>query len=238
MATKATATVEHHEEGGHHEAPAVVERRQRLGIWLFIAGDVVSLGALMFTYLYLRAVNTGGHWKSFVGFVIKGKTPAEIQNLIGNATPSLIHEPSLSLGFTWLITAVVVASAALFWADEAILRSGVARLRGLGLVGCGAVLAAAVLQVMQLRNIPEYWFSHNDANLGAYTTYGSAMLALGMALLIHLILIAFLGLGIQVRTARGVISADKWYQVRYVRLFWVWVAVSTVIISIMLTVFK
>jgi len=47
--------------------------------------------------------------------------------------------------------------------------------------------------------------------------------------------LAFLGLGLTIRAARGVINGTKWYQARLVRLFWVWVAISAVIGSAVTT---
>ena len=57
-----------HTEHGHHEPVEVVDRRQRMAVWLFIGGDIVTLSAMLFTYLYLRGTNTGGHWMSMVGY--------------------------------------------------------------------------------------------------------------------------------------------------------------------------
>jgi hypothetical protein len=34
---------------------------------------------------------------------------------------------------------------------------------------------------------------------------------------------------------RGAISGDKWYQVRLVRFFWVWVAISAVVSTLITT---
>jgi hypothetical protein len=50
-----------------------------------------------------------------------------------------------------------------------------------------------------------------------------------------LFILAFLGLGLTIRSARGVINGDKWYQARLVRFFWVWVAISAVIGSAVTT---
>ena len=64
-------TIEHEASHGHHEAPEVVEGRQRLGIWLFIVGDVIMLASFLFTYLYLRGTNTQKGWMAY----LEGKSP-------------------------------------------------------------------------------------------------------------------------------------------------------------------
>ena len=72
----------HVEVAAHHEAPEIVDHRQRLGIWLFIGGDVVTTGALIFTYLYLRAVNTNGSWMSVVGLPANGRSASTLQGIL------------------------------------------------------------------------------------------------------------------------------------------------------------
>ena len=92
-----TTTEQHHHSAPHHEAPEVVHHRQRLGIWIFIAGDVVSMCALLFTYLYLRGTNTGGHWMSIEGVPARGRTMEQIQAFLEEGRMMLIlhHEGGL-----------------------------------------------------------------------------------------------------------------------------------------------
>jgi heme/copper-type cytochrome/quinol oxidase subunit 3 len=225
-----------HETQGHHEAPEVVEHRQRLGIWIFIAGDAVGLGALLFTYLYLRGTNTGGHWRTILGYFLPGVSSADAETYAGAHAPTMQYEHTMSAGFNWLITGVIIASALVFWLGEKQLRSKVGATNK-GVFGLATLVAigAIVLQVIQIRHVPQYWVAENDSQLFAFTSYGSAMLALGVSSLIHLVLLAFFGFGVEVRAVRGVVSSEKWYHVRFVRLFWVWIAVSAIITSVVTT---
>ena len=48
--------------------------------------------------------------------------------------------------------------------------------------------------------------------------------------LAHLILVAFITLGLWIRASKGRYEGQTWYRVRIIRFFAVWVAVSTVIL--------
>lgn len=223
----------------HHEAPEVVDHRQRLGIWLFIAGDVVTTSALIFTYLYLRAVDTGGHWMSIVGLPANGRSADEVQSVLDNGG-SMLHiiEAPLSASFSWVLALVMVASAAIYWFGEKQLRASDAGRKAFVAISAVAglvVLAYIVLSIIQLRQVPQYWRVEHDSSLWVYTTYGSCMLALGVSAVIHAIVLAFLSFGSATRAAVGVIGHDRWFQVRLVRYFWVWVALSTVILTAITT---
>lgn len=219
-------TIHHEAEHGHHEAPEVVEGRQRLGIWLFIVGDVIMLASFLFTYLYLRGTNTGNGWMTY----LQGDTSAA-----NFGKP--VHEKVLAAGLNWTIVAVTVVSAAVIWLGEKHLRS---RQQGAGnfslIAAFGGVLAivATVLTIIQLRSIDEHIPYHvlsQNAHEFTYTAYGSAEMLLNGSSLIHLILLAFLGFGLAIRAAKGLVSSEglKWSQARFVRFFWVWVALGSVI---------
>src|SRR5579875_2357959 len=47
---------------GHAEDPIVVGRRWQTGVLLLILADVSFVAALLFSYLYLRGLNTGKAW--------------------------------------------------------------------------------------------------------------------------------------------------------------------------------
>ncbi len=233
-----TTTEQHHHSAPHHEAPEVVHHRQRLGIWIFIAGDVVSMCALLFTYLYLRGTNTGGHWMSIEGVPASGRTMEQIQAFLEEGGSMVINNESpLSRGLAWSIAAVVVASAAALWWGERShrLRGSVSALRA---GATGAVLLSAtslVLIVSQLRSVPQYWRTEADSQLFIYSAYGSSMLAIGLSALLHGVILVFLGVGILRRTSRPSSAATLGSHAILVRMFWVWVAVSTVIITTVVT---
>lgn len=226
-------------DSGHHEPPEVVDGRQRMSIWLFIGGDMVGLSALLFTYLYLRGVNTGGHWMSMWGY--QGHSYAWYENALNSSAglpaPTLIHVKPMSPSYSWLVTAVTVVSAAIVWIAERGLRASknAKAFATTSLVATIVVIVAAVMSVIQLRHLPEIFQAHNDSQIMGYTAYSSAMMALIGSALVHLIIVAFLGIGLFLRGLRGVINGENWYQARLVRMFWVWVAVSAVIVSALTT---
>ena len=53
-----------------HDSPEAVGRSQRLGVLLLIGGDVAFVLSLVFTYLYLRGLNTEGGWIPEHGHVV------------------------------------------------------------------------------------------------------------------------------------------------------------------------
>ena len=113
------------EGGGHFLAPEVVDGQQRLGVWLFIGGDIIIVAALLFTYLYLRGVDTSGHCMSLL--VYKRHSYNYYENIsngsAGLPAPKLIHVGPMSAGLEWLITAVTVVSGAIIWQAERALRA-------------------------------------------------------------------------------------------------------------------
>ena len=226
-------------DGGHHEPPEVVDARQRMAIWLFIGGDIITMSALLFTYLYLRGVNTGGHWMSMVGY--QGHSYAWFENALNSSaglpSPTLIHVGTLSAGLNWFVTALTVVSAAIVWAAEKSLRA-TKNAKNFSAMSWLAVLVTVVaifFTIKQLHNIPSIFVAQNDSQTMSYTAYDSTMMVIIGSGMIHLFLLAFLGVGLAIRSARGAINGTKWFQARLVRLFWVWVAVSAVIISAVTT---
>jgi heme/copper-type cytochrome/quinol oxidase subunit 3 len=236
-------THEHHDapsgDAGHHESPEVVDGRQRLGVWLFIGGDIIIVAALLFTYLYLRGVNTGGHWMSLVGY--KGHSYAYYENIangsVGLPPPKLIHVGPMGAGLEWLIAAVTVVSGAIVWQAERALRAtkNAKAYSAMATFATIAVLVAIALTIIQLRSIPTVMVATNDSQGMAYTAYDSVYLALSGSGLVHLIILTFLGLGLTIRSRKGLINGERWFQARLVRLFWVWIAVSSVIVAAVTT---
>ncbi len=219
-------TIQHEADHGHHEAPEVVEGRQRLGIWLFIVGDVIMLASFLFTYLYLRGTNTQKGWMTY----LEGNSDSPN---FGKA----VSEKVLSSGLNWAIVAVTVLSAAVVWFGEKHLRSrqsGAGSFSLIAAVGGLLAIVATVLTIIQLRSIDMHVPFHplsQSAHEYVYTAYGSAEILLNGSSLIHLIILAFLGFGLAIRASKGLVSSEglKWSQARFVRFFWVWVALGSVI---------
>jgi heme/copper-type cytochrome/quinol oxidase subunit 3 len=204
-------------------------------VWLFIGGDIIIVSALLFTYLYLRGVNTSGHWMSMLGY--QGHSYAYYQNAANLPAPTLIHVKAMSAGFDWLITAVTVVTAGIIWQGERALRvtKNAKAFSSAAAFATIVTLVAIVLTVIQLRAIPEIFVATNDSQGMAYTAYDSAFMALVGSGLIHLVVLAFLGLGLTVRASRGLITGEKWYQARLIRMFWVWIAISSVVVAAVTT---
>ncbi|MCU1363756.1 MAG: hypothetical protein JWM55_1584 [Acidimicrobiaceae bacterium] len=225
---------------GPHDSPEKVDGRERLGVWLFIGADVVTVGALLFTYLYLRAVDTAGHWMNMWGYQGSLHTYQYWANAAANGTlknPTLIHVGTVSAGLQWLVAAITVLSALLLWVGEKGLRAN----KNAKSFSATAVVAALlpvvgiIFTAVLLKDLPQIFVSINDSNTMSYTTYDSAMMALLSSTIFHLVILTFLGLGLSIRAARGVVSGDRWYQVRLVRMFWVWVALSSVVATLITT---
>ena len=88
--------------------------------------------------------------------------------------------------------------------------------------------------MIQLRSIDEHMPYHilsQNVHEFTYTAYGSAEILLNGSSLLHLIVLAFLGFGLAIRASKGLVSSEglKWSQARFVRFFWVWVALGSVI---------
>jgi hypothetical protein len=176
---------------------------------------------------------------SLLGY--KGHSYAYYQNIangsVGLPSPKLIHVGPMSGGFEWLIALVTVVSAAIVWQAERALRvtKNARAYSTMASVATVVTIVAIVLTIIQLRNIPEVFVATNDSQGMAYTAYDSAYLAISGSGLVHLVILTFLGLGLTIRSRKGLINGERWFQARLVRLFWVWIAVSSVIVAAVTT---
>ena len=120
------ATVTH--ESVH---PEDLFRTQRLGVLLVIAADVAFVLSLMFTYFYLRGLNTNDGW-------IPKHYPA-----------------TASIGFSWLIAGVMVlATLAFLWGQGGAMAGDNGRLVTGALGALALVLVDLGLQIYQLATLP------------------------------------------------------------------------------------
>ena len=133
--------------------------------------------------------------------------------------------------------ALTVVSAGVIWAAEKCLRAT----KNAKSFSSMALLAMATrprrrdhLGRAAERHPPDFR-RRNDSLTMSYTTYDSAMMAIIGSTLGHLVLLAFLGLGLSIRSARGAITGERWYQARLVRYFWVWVAISAAVSTFITT---
>lgn len=109
-----TGTAVHEHSTGHDQ---VAKRSQKYGVLLLIAADAAFVASLIFTYLYLRGLNTDGNW---------------------------LPKGALALGPAngWIIAAIMVLSAAAYGWGE--VRS---RTKGPGQLITGTSVALALLLV-------------------------------------------------------------------------------------------
>ena len=212
------------EESGHHETREQRHFKERLVVWVFISGDAVFLLMELFYWFYLRALNTDGMWR---GAACSKANPCTdglgnpITHEIAKATP----------WYTVSIAVLVVIAAALVWGVEQLSQ----RQAGRSAIGRAAalvpavLLAAIVVQCIQFGHLP---FTTIDG------TYASTFEFFMGSTLAHVSLLAFIATGLFIRARRGRYDGGHWYQVRIIRIFAVWLAVSTCILAIVMSAFS
>ena len=67
-------TTSHTEFHIHHDAPAVVGRRERLGVRLLIVADGAFVVGMIFSYFYLRGLNANNSWVPKGGHTLAAST--------------------------------------------------------------------------------------------------------------------------------------------------------------------
>lgn len=114
----------------HIEDPNLIGRRWRTGVLLLVVADASFVASLVFSYFYLRGLNTEKAW--------------------------LLHgQHTAAIWVSWLITAVLVVSAGVFrWAQGSIMKGNEARFVAGAALALGILLADAVIQVIQLTRLP------------------------------------------------------------------------------------
>ena len=224
-------TTDPHDQGrvveavaGHHETREQRHFKERLAVWLFISGDAVFLLMELFYWFYLRALNTDGMWR---GADCSKANPCTdglgnpITHEIAKATP----------WYTVSIAVLVVIAAALVWGVEQLSQ----RQAGRSAIGRAAalvpavLLAAIVVQCIQFGHLP---FTTIDG------TYASTFEFFMGSTLAHVGLLTFIVLGLWSRARLGRYDGGHWYQVRIIRIFAVWLAVSTCILAIVMSAFS
>ena len=89
------------EGGGHHETRAQRHFKERLALWLLIGGDALFLLLELFTWFYLRALNTNGMWRGAACTKANACTDG-----LGNPITSEI--PKAGITYTLVIAALTV----------------------------------------------------------------------------------------------------------------------------------
>jgi heme/copper-type cytochrome/quinol oxidase subunit 3 len=209
--------------GGHHETPEQRDRIEQLGLWLFIGGDAVFLLLELFAWFYLRALNTEGMWRGAACTVASPCTDG-----LGNP---ITHEiAKASPWYTICIAVLVVVAAGLIWTVErAAMRQDSRSVMG-GITGLALIflLAAIVLQCLQFGSLP---FTTIDGS------YASAFEFFMGSTLAHVAILAFITFGLWNRIRVGRYDEGRWYRVRIMRLFAVWIAVSVCVLALVMSLF-
>jgi heme/copper-type cytochrome/quinol oxidase subunit 3 len=224
-------TTDPHDQGrvveavaGHHETREQRHFKEHIAIWLFISGDAVFLLMELFYWFYLRALNTDGMWR---GVACSKANPCTdglgnpITHVIGKANPA----------YTISIAVLIVIAAGAIWAVEksSQRQSKRSAISGGAALGLLFVLAAIVVQCIQFGSLP---FTTID---GAYASTFEFFMGSTLA---HLLLLAFIVLGLWTRGRRGRYDGGHWYQVRVIRIFATWLATSTCILAIVMIAFS
>lgn len=125
-----TDVTEHHAESGHHEAPEVISRRDRMGVLLLIFADAAFVGALVFTWFYLRTLNQGGNW-----------IPKDVEVVASSQS--------------WIVTGVAGISAAFMYLGLVAVRKGqVKQLLTFALLALVVLITDLYLQIQALDSFP------------------------------------------------------------------------------------
>jgi heme/copper-type cytochrome/quinol oxidase subunit 3 len=224
-------TTDPHDQGGvveaptgHHETREQRHLKERLVVWIFISGDAVFLLMELFYWFYLRALNTDGMWR--------GDDCSKANPCTDGLGNPITHEIAKATPwYTVSIAILVIIAALVVWGAERLAqrqagRRAISRAAALGLA---ALVAAVVVQCVQFGKLP---FTTIDG------TYASTFEFFMGSTLAHVSLLAFIVTGLWARARRGRYDGGRWYQVQIIRIFAVWLAVSTGILAIVMSAFS
>jgi heme/copper-type cytochrome/quinol oxidase subunit 3 len=123
------STVEHATES-HHLPPAQVASQQRKAVALFILGDAVVFGCMIFAWFYLRALDVDSGW-----------LPKDAK--------------TVSAGLVWVIAIITIVSALVYWVAEKGIAAGQrSRFTTFTIIALILVLAATALTIYQQSTWP------------------------------------------------------------------------------------
>lgn len=207
----------------HHESREERHLKERVALWLLIAGDGLFLLLELFTWFYLRALNTNGMWRGAA--CTKGNPCND-----GLGNPITAEIPKASPSWTLIIAALTVVAALVVWrvehsAQHRAPRRTISATAGLALV---MVLVAVVVQCLQFGHLP---FTTIDG------AYASSFIFFMGSTLAHLGLLSFVLLGLWLRARAGKFDGGYWFQVGLIRFFTVWVAVVTCVLAATVVLF-
>ena len=226
---ESTEDGEHHHEylpavegaenpGGEHESAGERDKKERLMIWLFIGGDLVILILEVFAWFYLRTLDSNGMWNA-------AKCTAAANCVDGLGNPLIGPVPKASIWHPMIIMSLAIISALFVWAAESASRRKAAKgaVWGPALAALVCMIGAIAVQILQFQVLP---FTTID---GGYASVYEFFMGSTLA---HLLLMGFILTGLWTRAAKGRYQGGTFHRVRIMRMFGVWIAISTGVLAI------
>lgn len=196
-----TAHAVHHV---HHDPPAMVGRRERLGVRLLIVADGAFVFGTLFTYLYLRMGNTSNGWFT------------EGTELVSTSS-------------IWTVTIPLVIAALSHWYGQRN-RAIFATTSAFTFV---ALAAGLVLQYQQIVNTPFFEVEEGTMHFGSAYGSAWLMLA-GANFIHYLLgAFVALGLAIRVRRAHVDAELEVW-RLQTAGSWFTWIAFAGVLSALVL----
>ena len=191
----------------HHDAPEVVGRRERLGVRLLIVADGAFLFGMVFTYFYLRNLNTNGGW-----------LPHGVKHF--------------SAGSGWMVAIPFVISALAH--RFGLIRQELARLTSL--ISLLALLVGLYLQWHQMAHMP-FIVHDDAGVSSFSGAYASCWMIFAGAGIFHYLVGGFIALGLVLRHGRAHVdpTLEIWRQ-RTAGSWFTWIAIAGVISALVTSI--
>ena len=201
------------------EPIAVTARRNRVGLWLLIAGDVSGTLALLISYAYLWQLNVDNAWAP--NTIVYGGN--------GNVTGRTALPWAPDWPF-WLVTVLVAVTCLLMWSGYRGIRDGhPKRLVSAAALASLVALAALVVQIWQITSLP---FETSNGS------YASAVFLFCYASIAHLVVGGFLIMGVLNRTRAGRITSTDPSQALIVARWMTWLVIASFLCSLFTLLMK
>lgn len=190
----------------HHDPAENVGRRERLGVRLLIVADAAFVFGTIFSFLYLRNLNTNNGW------LTEGVQRA-------------------SMSSVWTVAIPLVIAALAHWYGE----NRRATFGFMSLVTFLALAAGLVLQVQQIMNMPYYIVEEGTMQFESAYGSSWLMLAGANVIHYMLGTFVALGLVIRARRAHVEAELETW-RLRTAGSWFTWIAVAGVASAITLSI--
>ena len=187
----------------HHDSPEAVGRRERLGVRLLIVADGAFLFGMIFSWFYLRNLNTNQAW-----------------------LPKGVHSFSTASGWVAAAGLIVAGIAHRIGEYNKAVRNITA------LIALVALLVGGYYQWHQMAHMP-FVAQDADGRPFFNGAYASNWAVLGGANMFHYIIGTFLALGLFIRRSRAKVdpTLEYWRQLTASSWF-TWIAISAVLCAI------